>query len=142
MSERWKAKRRPYEFSHETKRLGFQLSHQSCECCGVHKKEGYLEAHHVLGVFYAFKEYKNLSPVIIKSLCNLEILCIDCHTRRHEDEDIDQQMDEQAQFLITLQDLCQYTDPQLYNALYLSAMKNYSTVRERRTVQIPMFAEV
>lgn len=78
------------EFRHETKVQGLKNAGFCCERCGIAKKdtpEGYLEIHHKAPIHYLLRYYPDLSPSIVRSIVNLEILCISCHEEEHNLED-------------------------------------------------------
>ena len=83
-------KRAPYEFDKETICEGLKECGYTCERCGVKKKDtldGYLEAHHRLPIHIVTHYFPHIAPAFIKSLSNLEILCIPCHRLEHQNED-------------------------------------------------------
>jgi 5-methylcytosine-specific restriction endonuclease McrA len=68
-------RRAGYEFKrHEVYERKRSLNYR-CERCG---QEGHLEAHHRVPIWFA-KRYPELTPALISSMANCEILCADCH---------------------------------------------------------------
>ncbi len=65
-----------YEFGGETKRQAIARSGNKCEECG---QEGYVEIHHLLGIWYAVNMYPQIEPYLISSIANAICLCLDCH---------------------------------------------------------------
>lgn len=66
-----------YEFSGRVKMEAIKRANYACEECGV---SGYVEVHHMLGIYYAVTVYKDIAPWMISSLANAKVLCPTHHT--------------------------------------------------------------
>jgi len=77
------------EFSKETIRLALFNAEYKCESCGTKKadtKEGYFEIHHKLPIYIACKYFPHIAAKLISSIMNAEVLCCECHDKRHASE--------------------------------------------------------
>lgn len=78
--------RAEFEFDRETKLAAFERSEYRCEQCGKEDdRTDRLQAHHLIAIWFV-RETGCLGLEVIKSLCNAEILCHDCHSKRHKEE--------------------------------------------------------
>lgn len=100
MKERHRQNR---EFSKETKREALIRAEYACEQCGVHHDQSALQAHHILGLWYAYNHHPEISSVVLKSLENCMIVCPDCHDELHHSDWWEEEMDDQAQHLLKFQ---------------------------------------
>lgn len=67
---------REYEFPGRVKVEAVRRSGHKCEECGL---EGYVEVHHLLGIYYAVNFYPQIEPYLVSSIANAICLCLDCH---------------------------------------------------------------
>lgn len=67
-----------YEFSGTTKRTVMERSGHACEQCGT---PGYVEVHHILGIWYAMHYHTDLAPWLVASIDNAIALCDPCHLK-------------------------------------------------------------
>lgn len=74
-------RRRPFEFSHNTKKEALERAHNVCEGCGKPGTKAKLEVDHLIPVFFALK-YPLFAQEVIKSLANARVLCQECHSKR------------------------------------------------------------
>jgi 5-methylcytosine-specific restriction endonuclease McrA len=75
-------RRRPFEFSYETKKEAL-LRSPVCEGCGKpESKDEPLHADHVIPIWFAIK-YPVFALEVINSLANCRILCKKCHEKRN-----------------------------------------------------------
>ena len=65
-----------YEFSGPVKKQAIARSGGKCEDCG---QPGYVEIHHLLGIYYAINFYPQIEPYLVSSIANAICLCLDCH---------------------------------------------------------------
>ncbi len=65
-----------YEFCGNVKKQAIARSGGKCEECG---DPGYVEIHHLLGIYYAINFYPQIKPYLVSSIANAICLCLDCH---------------------------------------------------------------
>lgn len=83
----WDKKRKPYEFSDETKLKALYRDEWACVNCGTKKEdtpEHFLEIHHILEIWFVVKYLPQLAPAVVNSLENSLCLCVSCHNKEHE----------------------------------------------------------
>lgn len=96
MQSKDKSFRAPYEFSKQTILEALQRCNFTCDVCGKHKKEtpeGYLEAHHLVGIYFFLKykkEFPGMTREIMRSVANCSMLCVECHKKAHSLDFVDQ----------------------------------------------------
>jgi 5-methylcytosine-specific restriction endonuclease McrA len=77
--------RTEYIFSYDTKLEALERSFYQCEHCGGYEsKKNRFEAHHLVAIFFARET--NIPHALIKSLENCTILCKQCHSHVHLQE--------------------------------------------------------
>lgn len=78
--------RAEYEFDRETKLAALEKHEYRCEKCGAaDERTNRLHADHIVAIWFV-RETGCLGTEVIKSICNCQILCQDCHTAKHKAE--------------------------------------------------------
>jgi hypothetical protein len=74
--------RETYSFGDVLKRERLAGCEGKCECCG---KESDLAGHHLIACYLASKN-PILSQKLVRSITNLQMLCVDCHKKADADQ--------------------------------------------------------
>jgi hypothetical protein len=85
-----KNEKRNFKFSKRTRKEAIKLAEYQCECCGITlngKKSSQAEVHHLLPMNVVSTCCPEISALAIDNLANTVVLCHECHSFLHKNED-------------------------------------------------------